>query len=353
MKNFVQTFVWPALAGLLLTTTLWFGWQTRQQPQQAMELPSFANAVVSAKQSVVSITTSQIIYSQGQPLFGRRTLKKDQKTSLGSAVIVDSEGYLLTNHHVIKDADEIIVTLYDGRQTLAKVVGTDEESDLAVLWVGLNNLTPTRFGNPNTLRVGDIVLAIGNPFGFGHTVTQGIVSAMGRWGLDASKYENYIQTDADINVGNSGGALINVRGELVGINSAIFSRNGSAAGIGLAIPVDIAEHIMQELIQFGVVTRGWLGISVEELNISALKQRGVDIQNGVLVTNVAPGAPASQAGIQAGDIIVAIDNQELSNGRDGMLQVSMLKPGKRTRIDIIRDGDMIPLTAVVGKKPTT
>ncbi len=351
MSRFTPYF-WPVITGILFAVCLWL-WQNQTKLAQATSSPptgSFAAAVDKAKQSVVSINTTQIVQRNNR-LYSSQN-KEEIKSSLGSAVIVDDSGYLLTNHHVINGADVIIVTLYDGRQARAKIVGTDQDSDLAVLWIDLNNLTPIKFGNAKNINVGDIVLAIGNPFGFGHTVTQGIISAIDRWGLSPDKYENYLQTDADINVGNSGGALIDTNGELIGINSAIYSQSGGSQGIGLAIPVDIAESIMHELIQQGAVVRGWLGIGVQELNSAVIKQLQLPINHGVIVTGVAPGGPADQAGIMAGDIMTAIDHQTLANGRSGMLQVAMLKPGNTIDIELYRTNQRVTVSAIVGRKPS-
>ena len=349
----INAYIWPALAGILFAACIGL-WLDKNTPntKHALGSPSFAGAVNKAKRSVASIDTRQIVARSNL----RQTLQNSQgevKSSLGSAVIVDTNGYLLTNHHVIAGADQIIVTLYDGRQARAKIVGTDEDSDLAVLWIDLDALTPIVFGNQNRVQVGDIVLAIGNPFGFGHTVTQGIISATGRWGLNLGKYEDYLQTDADINVGNSGGALINTDGELVGINSAIYSQSGKSQGIGLAIPSDIAERIMQELIQQGEVIRGWMGIGVQELNADIAKQLQLNVTSGVIVTGVAPVGPAGKAGIRAGDIMTAIDQQPLASGRAGMMQVAMLMPGTTIIVEILRDNTRFNVPVVVGRKPSS
>ena len=348
----INSYLWPSLAGVLFALCLALIYlPAKDHPQHNNGSYSFANAVNQAKLSVASINTRQIVARTSL----RQRLEngnEEVRSSLGSAVIVDQSGYLLTNHHVIAGADQIIVTLYDGRQTRAKIVGTDEESDLAVLWIDLDQLHPITFGNPDNIQVGDVALAIGNPFGFGHTVTQGIISATGRWGLNLGSYENYIQTDADINVGNSGGALINTRGELVGINSAIYSQSGSSQGIGLAIPADIAERIMHELIQQGAVVRGWMGIGVQEINPEIAKQLQLTVDHGVIVTGTARGGPADQAGIRAGDIITAIDQQPLASGRSGMMQVAMLTPGSTITVELLRENTRTELTVVVGRKPT-
>ena len=335
----VLVYIWPALAGILFVCCLWL-WQQSGSPAPATtaRLSSFAAAVNSAKESVVSITTiQQVMYSNR-----RGTL---QNSRLGSAVIVDEAGYLLTSNHVINGADDIIITLFDGRTAHAEIIGIDKETDLAVLWISLDNLRPIRFGQMKDVEVGDIVLAIGNPFGFGHSVTQGIISATGRWGMDPdnNRYENYLQTDADINVGNSGGALVDINGELVGICSAIFSHSGRSQGVGLAIPIDIAQYVMLQLIQQGTVVRGWLGLGVRELNTGI----------GAIVTNTAPGGPAYQAGIRVGDVIVAIDHQPLDSGRSGMRQVALLSPGQNIDIHVRRGSEELILPIVVGRKPPT
>lgn len=348
----INTYLWPGLAGILLVACFWL-WQTQKQQAStpAINGLSFADAVNKAKRSVASINTSQVVARSNL----RKTLQNSQdnvKSSLGSAVIVDDAGYLLTNYHVVAGADQIIVTLYDGRQARAKIVGSDEDSDLAVLWIDLEGLSPITFGNQNRVQVGDVVLAIGNPFGFGHTVTQGIISATGRWGLNLGTYEDYLQTDADINIGNSGGALINANGELVGINSAIYSQSGKSQGIGLAIPSDIAERIMQELIQQGEVVRGWMGIGVQELDAEIAKQLQLTTSRGVFVTGVVPTGPAGTAGIRAGDVITAIDQQPLGSGREGMMQVAMLMPGITITIEVLRNNRRLSIPLVVGRKPS-
>lgn len=346
----LHSIFWPALTGILFAICIWLLQQSSSKPEPLLTPKwSFAEAVDSAKLSVASINTSQVVYRSGARRFNQTA--EEIQSSLGSAVIVDDSGYLLTNHHVIAGADRIMVTLYDGRQALAKIVGTDAESDLAVLWIDLPNLNAIQFGNVNTIKVGDIVLAIGNPFGFGHTVTQGIISATGRWGLNPGKYENYLQTDAGINVGNSGGALIDTNGELVGINSAIYSQNGQAQGIGLAIPADLAKTIMEELIQHGAVIRGWLGIGVQELTKEFLAMRQLNIAGGVMVTAVAPNGPAGLAGIKPGDIITEINEQALEDGRSGMIQVAMLAPGTSISIEILRNNTAINVPVIVGRKP--
>lgn len=264
---------------------------------------------------------------------------------------MDNRGFLLTNHHVISGADEILILLQDGREALATVIGSDPATDLAVLKIGLNNLNPIQVGNPNTAQVGDIVLAIGNPYGFGQTVTQGIISATGRYGLQLNIYENYLQTDAAINPGNSGGALINTKGELLGINSAIYSRSGGSNGIGLAIPSDTAITIMNDLISYGEVIRGWLGIEVKSLNAVASQALQLPKGAGVMITNMIIDSPAHQAKLEIGDVITHINGIGISDGNIGMNLIAQTRPGETVTINIIRNQQAAKISVIAGRRP--
>jgi serine protease DegS len=312
---------------------------------------------------VVNIYTQTLVDQKSHPLFSDPSLRhflesrnyqaqQRLQQSLGSGVIVDNRGYVLTNNHVIAGADQILVSLYDQRESLAEIVGTDPETDLAVLRINLDNIEAIRFGRPESIRVGDVVLAIGNPFGFGQTVTQGIISATGRYGLQLNTYENYLQTDADINPGNSGGPLINVHGELLGINSAIYSRSGGSQGIGLAIPVDSAADVLENIIRHGRVIRGWLGIESHELPPDMARQLGLTAATqGVIISGVYRESPADGAGLQPGDVITHINGKALPDGRTGMLRVSRLLPGDQASLNILRNGQALTLEIIVGSRP--
>ena len=331
----------------------------------AQEAPlSYSQAVMKAAPAVVNIYTSKVVQEQLPPQFSdpffryflqRNNIRQRERVqrSLGSGVIINPEGYLLTNHHVINEADEILVLLQDGREALARTIGSDPESDLAVLKIDLENLESIPVGDPSSAMVGDVVLAIGNPYGFGQTVTQGIISATGRYGLKLSTYENFIQTDAAINPGNSGGALVDAKGNLLGINTAIYSKTGGSQGIGLAIPSDLALHIMTDLIQYGKVIRGWLGIEVQSLPAVIAQRNQLSSNNGVIVTGTYPGGPADQSGLISGDIIVRINEQPVGDGHAGMNFIAATRPGESVAIDIIRQGQAMGVNAVVGTRPET
>lgn len=323
---------------------------------------SFADAVSRAAPAVVNIYTTKVMdkrtdkqqpqrndffYQQQQRLLQKRQL------SLGSGVIMHKDGFIVTNYHVIRDAEEILILLYDGRDTLARIVGIDKETDLAVLKIDLPNLTAITPAKNDRLRVGDPALAIGNPFGFGQSVTAGIISAVGRYGLNLNTYENFIQTDAAINIGNSGGALINHKGELIGVNAAIYSQNGSAQGIGLAIPSDIVSKVMLDLIRYGQVIRGWLGLEVTQLNSNLAARLGIRQTSGVLITSTYYRGPAELAGLLPGDVIISINNKHIDSGQEGLLEVANLAPGKSVVVEIIRDNQTQIVPIIVGIRPRT
>ena len=324
---------------------------------------SFATAVKTAAPSVVSIkAVSQVAEKnptlQLNPLlerfFGEASphAKTAQiKTSLGSGVILTSEGLILTNYHVVADTKEIDVTLLDGRTVKAQRVGTDPETDLALLKINLSSLPAIAISNSDTLEVGDIVLAIGNPYGVGQTVTQGIISATGRNRVGLNTYENFIQTDAAINPGNSGGALINAHGELVAINSAIYSQSGAYQGISFSIPINLALEVMQDLAQHGQVVRGWLGLEGQDATPEILAKIGLENVSGVLITEVFLDSPADKAGIKIGDIITEIDNKKINDVRDILNKIADSRPDQKVSIKAVRQMQSFSTTAKLIQRP--
>jgi serine protease DegS len=326
---------------------------------------SYSVAVSKAAPAVVNVSTQKKITLSRSPLlddplfrhfFNNADIPKQQRMSsaLGSGVIINAEGYILTNYHVINGSQEIFVSLYDGRNLQAEVVGHDEETDLAVLKIAAKNIRSITLGKPQQVQVGDIVLAIGNPFNIGQTVTQGIISATGRYGLGLSVYENFLQTDATINPGNSGGALIDTHGNLLGINTAILNRNnnGASTGIGFAIPADIAVNIMNDIIANGEAIRGWLGIEARTLNPNIFSELNINKKNGVLITGTYPNGPADKAGIKAGDILTHINGEPIENGREGMNLIADIRPNNTVQITIYRNGQEKQITAITGKRPS-
>jgi serine protease DegS len=324
---------------------------------------SYAAAVERAAPAVVNVYTTTIVETRAHPLardpFFRNFFnlpseprRKRMESSLGSGVIVSGNGYILTNHHVIAGADDIVVELKDGRVAQASVVGTDPDTDIAVLKIELNNL-PKLILTTSPGRVGDLVFAIGNPFGVGQTVTMGILSATGRNQVGVTNYENFIQTDAAINPGNSGGALINVRGELIGINTAIFTRSGGSNGIGFAIPASIATDIMQELIDHGQVIRGWIGVETQPLTEDLARSFGVSKNAGVLISGVYRRGPAANADILPGDILTHMNGQKITDGRAAMNQVADFEPGTEIPVKLLRDGQTIERVILVGQRPNS
>jgi len=270
---------------------------------------------------------------------------------LGSGVIVTKDGYILTNNHVVDGAQHVEVTLQDGREFAAKVVGRDAKSDLAVIKVDASNLPVIPFADSQKVRVGDQVLAIGNPFGVGQTVTHGIVSATDRGGMGIEDYEDFIQTDAPINPGNSGGALVDVDGRLIGINTAILSRSGGNQGIGFAIPSDLARTVMTSLVEYGHVTRGYLGVMIQNVTPELAKQFNLKSDNGALVGDVVPNGPAAKAGFKDGDVVVRFDGQKVRGSRQLQLTVAESKPGSRVPVEVLRDGSTKTLEVRIGRLP--
>jgi serine protease DegQ len=322
---------------------------------------SYNDAVRRATPSVVNIFSSKEIRTPRHPLlndpifrrfFGDQLPDEAQRAaSLGSGVIVSTAGYIITNHHVVEAADEIEVALADGKKLLAKVVGNDPETDIAVLRVNAENLPAITFGSSDTLRVGDVVLAIGNPFGVGQTVTSGIVSALGRTGLGINTFENFIQTDAAINPGNSGGALVDAAGNLVGINTAIFSRSGGSMGIGFAIPVSTAKMVLEQIVKTGAVTRGWIGVEVQEITPPVAESFKLGSTRGALIAGVLRGGPADKAGVKPGDVLVEIDGKPVSDPSAMLNLVAALAPGSATKMKVRRQGQEIDASITVGRRP--
>lgn len=285
--------------------------------------------------------------------FGDEPPNDQPNSSLGSGVLVSPEGYILTNHHVINEADSIEVALADGRRLKAVVIGSDPETDIAVLRIDSKDLPiPITLGKFESVHVGDVVLAIGNPFGVGQTVTSGIVSALGRDHVGINTFENFIQTDAAINPGNSGGALVDTRGNLIGINTAIFSNNGGSMGIGFAIPINLAKQVMESIITKGEVTRGWIGVEPQNLSDEQLKLMGLPIsQEGVLLTGILEGGPADRGGLKPGDVLTSVNRQEIKSVRELLNTISLLKPGSSAEVQVFRGKNRLTLSVVVGKRP--
>ena len=323
---------------------------------------SFNAAAETAMPSVVNIFTSKEIRSPTHPqlddqafqfFFGDRFSPKTKRaSSLGSGVIVSSEGYILTNHHVVEAASEIQIALVDGRNAKAKIIGSDPEIDLAVLKIDLENLPSITIGNSESAKVGDIVLAIGNPFAVGQTVTMGIIGAKGRSQVGINTFENFIQTDAAINPGNSGGALTDTAGNLIGINTAIWSRTGGSLGIGFAIPVSAAIQIMKQIIETGEVTRGWLGVSMHDVTPELVESLKLKKLGGILITGVLKDGPADQVGIKPGDVLLAVDGDEISDSAYVLNLVTALPPGRTVILTIFRNQSEKSFKVTVGKRPT-
>ncbi len=335
--------------------------EATDSPRERTNLSSFSPAAWKAMPSVVNIFTSKDVKVPRHPFmddplfrrfFGDQLDGETQhSSSLGSGVIVGPEGYILTNHHVVEAADEIELALADGRKTPAKVVGTDPETDLAVLKVNLSGLPAVTFGDPDKLSVGDVVLAIGNPFGVGQTVTMGIVSALGRSHLGISTFENFIQTDAAINPGNSGGALVDAAGNLVGINSAIYSRSGGSLGIGFAIPANLAKQVMEQIVRTGAVTRGWIGVEVQDISPDLAESFNLSNIHGTLIAGVLRGGPADRAGIKPGDILVEVESKDVLDSTSMLNLVAALEPGKQATLKILRNRSELSVKVNVGKRP--
>ncbi|GAA4647809.1 Do family serine endopeptidase AlgW [Kistimonas scapharcae] len=372
MKHFLRYFGWPGLCGLLLAIVLlqlfpqlqgfhFFAENDQKSHSGAFSGPySYNDAVERAAPSVVNIFTTRAIRRPPAELdnpllhdaysYNRVPRRQRIQSSLGSGVIVRPEGYILTNNHVIAGADDIIIALQDGRETHATIIGTDPETDLAVLKIQLDNLPSITWTDSQTIRTGDVALAIGNPFGLGQTVSMGIISATQR-NLRLSTYENFIQTDAAINIGNSGGALVNARGELVGISTALLTSDGGSEGLGFAIPSNLANLVLTSIIEEGRVVRGWLGIESQALTPELASAFGLSHGNGILISGIYDNSPASEAGLQRGDVIISINNMDANDGKQIMNQVANLHPGSEVPITVLRGGKTVSLVSKVGERP--
>ncbi|MCS3466382.1 serine protease DegS [Pseudomonas sp. JUb42] len=375
MLKALRFFGWPLLTGVLIALLIIQHYpqlvglpnqdvNLQQAPQttKVQQGPvSYADAVSIAAPAVANLYTTKMVNKTSKPLFEdpqfRRFFgdnlpkQKRMESSLGSGVIMSPEGYLLTNNHVTTGADQIVVALKDGRETIARVIGSDPETDLAVLKIDLKNLPAITIGSSDNIRIGDVALAIGNPFGVGQTVTMGIISATGRNQLGLNTYEDFIQTDAAINPGNSGGALVDANGNLTGINTAIFSKSGGSQGIGFAIPTKLALDVMKSIIEHGQVIRGWLGIEVQPLTQELAESFGLKDRPGIVVAGIFRDGPAQKAGLQLGDVILNINGELAGDGRRSMNQVARAKPGEKIAIGVMRNGKELKLTAEVGLRP--
>ena len=366
MREFFSSLFWPTLTGILAAAIILDQWVLPQPlgRERGQVKTSYSDAVALATPSVVNIYTAKLVdsgrsQSLNDPLLrrflGNSGRRQRVERSLGSGVILTPEGHIITNNHVIADADAIQVLLHDGRSAKATAIGSDPATDLAVLQIQLPGLTPITLANSDKAKVGDVVLAIGNPYGFGHSVSQGIISGLSRYGLQASDYEDYIQTDASVLLGSSGGALIDASGKLLGINTLIYTANGegtddAAIGINLATPVNLAHFVMKDLVNYGTVVRGWLGVSVELLQTpETIAQQ----QQVLLVSGLAEDGPAARAGLRLGDVISAINGNTVNDGRITMHQIARFRPGEIVDIEVARGRQQEPvqLQAVVGTRP--
>ncbi len=323
---------------------------------------SYAQPVALAAPSVVNVYTTKRAGVPGVPLPADPVLRqffeqlqglvqRRKTTSLGSGVIVSTQGHVLTNFHVIDGADEILVSLNDGRQSSARVVGTDPDTDLAVLQVSIENTPALAFAATGLPSVGDVVLAIGNPFGVGQTTTMGIVSALGREGLGINTYENFIQTDAAINPGNSGGALIDTLGRLIGINTAIYSQSGGSLGIGFAIPAAAAQQVLEQIVAQGFVKRGWLGIEPQDMTPDLARAFGLERASGAIIAGVMRGGPAAKGGLRVGDIVQKFDGQPVEDTTRLMARIAAKSPGEPIELGVFRKGRLLTVTLTAGLRP--
>jgi serine protease DegQ len=331
-------------------------------PEVSTEVPdSFNTAAKRAMPSVVNIFTSKEVKTPEHPLlndpmfqrfFGERFESRTRRTSsLGSGVIVSSDGYILTNHHVVEAADEVEIALLDGRKIKASIIGSDPETDLAVLKIDLQDMPAITFAQSGQAKVGDIVLAVGNPFGVGQSVTMGIIGALGRSQVGINTFEDFIQTDAAINPGNSGGALTDISGNLIGINTAIYSRTGGSLGIGFAIPVHVVKQIMEQIIQSGSVIRGWVGVSMQDMTRELAESFGLKTTTGALISSVLRNGPADRAGIKPGDILIAVEGDAVQNSSDMLNLVAALSPGDTVTVTVMRNGAEKKIQVRVGVRP--
>ena len=378
MKKLWLIFAQTATIGLaiwFLVTVFKPEWRQHPQPEVVTvtkEAPASASVVAAdssyrdaakrAKPAVVNIFTSQAIkQNRRMPLndpqfrrfFGdREEADGGAKTSsLGSGVLISTDGYIVTNNHVVESADEIQVALADGRRAMARLIGGDPETDLAVIKIDLTDLPAIQFADLEKIAIGDVVLAIGNPFGVGQTVTMGIISALGRSELGINTFENFIQTDAAINPGNSGGALVDTQGNLLGINTAIYSKTGGSLGIGFAIPATTVKQVMEAIIKEGGVTRGWLGIEVQDVSPDMALSFRLESTKGALIAGVVRNGPAAKSGIRPGDILVKIDGKEVVNSSQMLDLISALPPERVTPMVVMRQGAPLQIEVTVGKRP--
>ena len=371
IRDFFIFVRWPVTIGVMaaLAYTLLFDAGSENSKSGAREIlkrdwrgpASYSKAVDRASASVVNIYTRTIIPEKRHPFFDDPTIRRyfDSSTgnrqrmqqTLGSGVIAREDGFILTNFHVIKGADEIAVVLQDGREARAEVMGVNRERDLAVLQVPLNDLPVIPIGNVNQLRVGDVVLAIGNPLGLGQTVTQGVISATQRKDLQISIFEGFIQTDAAINPGNSGGALVDAYGNLLGINVANLDKSGYTAGIGFAIPVDIALQTLDDIVEHGRVVRGWLGVEAQMLTPQLAQQIKTNLEHGILVMRTDIGSPAEKAGLKPGDVIVSINHQPTEDVISGWQRIAESRPGETVSIEFVRGNVVMQTNATLGELP--
>ena len=321
---------------------------------------SYREAVSRAMPAVVNIYTTKEVRQPQSPLlddpflrrfFGERFGDTEKQMSLGSGVVVSHDGYIMTNNHVVETADQIEVAFEDGRKATAKLVGTDPDTDLAVIKIDMPNLPAIAFADVDKAKVGDVVLAIGNPFGVGQTVTMGIISALGRSQLGINIYENFIQTDAAINPGNSGGALIDTSGNLLGINSAIYSRSGGSLGIGFAIPVSTVKMVMDAIISKGQVVRGWIGVEPRDITPELADNLGLPKKDGVIIAAVLKNGPADKSGIRPGDMLISIADKPISNMAEMFNLIAQLQPGSQTDMIVLRDNKEVKINVGVGKRP--
>ncbi len=374
MKKFAFL-AWPALSGILIALIV-----LKFSPQFSTPITTTVNRVdFTTVQTIPSATKTIVsqnhVYSyadavdKATPAVVNVYIRRDEKTplnsqnlptpssefhsSLGSGVILNQQGYIVTNNHVIDKADEIVVALQDGREAVATVVGTDLGTDLAILKINLTQLPIIIIEESDSLRVGDVVLAIGNPFDFGQTVTKGIISAKSRNSVGLNRYENFLQTDAAINPGNSGGALINAKGNLVGISTAIFSKSGGSNGIGFAIPSSLAIKVMRNLIENGRVIRGWLGVETQELTAELAESFGLNNVRGLILAGVIPNGPAFNAGLQAGDLILAFNDMSIISGLDSMRSIAEVRPGSILKVNFMRNGEAFTTNIIVGERPSS
>ncbi|WP_257253078.1 S1C family serine protease [Endozoicomonas sp. SESOKO3] len=371
MKKLLNQLIYPALSGLIVALLAilfapnWLGLPqlnfnnvlNRSEQLLGIGEISYSSAVKIAAPAVFNIATATLVDESSRSRMPKSPFTENNlgrakvETSLGSGVIISPDGYLLTNNHVIEGADRIVAVLKDGREESAAIVGRDPETDLAVLKIDLNDLPSLNLVDSGQNEVGDVVLAIGNPFGLGQTVTMGIISATGRNDLSLNTYEDFIQTDAAINVGNSGGALISARGELLGINTLLFSRGGGNEGVGFAIPSSMARFVTQSIIKYGRVVRGWLGIESQPLTSRLAEAYGVESNAGILISGVYDNGPADMAGLKRGDILIAINNINTSDGRKVMNMVAQEPPGSEVTLQILRNNQPLEMKAVVATRP--